>query len=304
MGWGYGGYYGFRPYVSVAERRAIAAREMAKLAKKGRIISPVKIAGRTIATSVWGNSWCTHLESYSDFENRLPRGRTYVRNGSVVDLQITPGKITAMVMGSELYEIDISVVPLKKDRWETLKTQCAGQIKSLLELLKGGVSAGVMEVMSDRETGMFPAPREIKMNCSCPDWAGMCKHLAAVLYGVGARLDSQPELLFTLRNVDPAELVAQAADTLGRLPAPTESTLSGAELSEVFGIDLVEEPAPAPTATTPVAKDMPARARARKSAVKRKKTAKKSPRNVPKSKKKSPAKAGKGKSRKLPPVPF
>jgi uncharacterized Zn finger protein len=242
MGWGYDGYYGFRPYVSVAARQAIAAKEMAKLAKKGRVISPVKIDGRAIAASVWGRAWCAHLESYSDFENRLPRGRTYVRNGSVVDLQIAAGKITALVMGSELYEIEIAITPLKKNRWETLKTQCAGKIKSLLELLKGGMSAGVMEVMANRETGMFPAPKEIKMDCSCPDWAGMCKHLAAVLYGVGARLDAQPELLFTLRHVDPAELIAQATAALGQgAPDGGAPELADAELAEVFGIDLVVE---------------------------------------------------------------
>ena len=247
MGWGYGyGYGGFRPYVSVAQRRAAAAREMAKLAKKGCVVSPVQIDGRTIAHSFWGKGWCDHLESYSDFSNRLPRGRTYVRNGSVVDLQIQPGKIGAKVMGSELYAIDIVITPLKKDRWQALKQRCAGKIKSVLELLKGGISAGVMEVMSHRETGMLPAPQEIKMDCSCPDWAGMCKHLAAVLYGVGARLDRQPELLFTLRQVDPAELIAQAASALTQTSADRAKDLRPDELSDVFGIDLVQEPAVAP----------------------------------------------------------
>jgi uncharacterized Zn finger protein len=251
MGWGYGyGYGGFAPYVSVVQRRATAAREMAKLAKKGQVISPVKLEGRKIAASFWGKGWCDHLESYSDFSNRLPRGRTYVRNGSVVDLQIRPGKISARVMGSELYEIQIAIEPLKKARWEALKKQCAGKIKSVLELLKGGVSAGVMEVMSNREQGMFPAPKEIKMECSCPDWAGLCKHLAAVLYGVGSRLDSQPELLFTLRQVDPAELIAQATKALGRTPEASGEKLGGAELSEVFGIDVIDDAEPEAAANT------------------------------------------------------
>jgi uncharacterized Zn finger protein len=245
MGWGYGyGYGGFRPYVSVAQRRATAARETAKLARKGRVISPVNIDGRTIAHSFWGKGWCEHLESYSDFSNRLPRGRTYVRNGSVVDLQIKPGKISAMVMGSEMYNIEIGIVPLKKDRWQALKRQCAGKIKSVLELLKGGISAGVMEVMSHRETGMFPAPKEIDMDCSCPDWAGLCKHLAAVLYGVGARLDRQPELLFTLRQVDPSELIAQATSALTQV-TDRDKNLRPDELADVFGIDLVQDASPA-----------------------------------------------------------
>jgi uncharacterized Zn finger protein len=284
MGWGYGNdYYGFRPYVSVAQRQAKAAREMAKLQKKGRAISPVKIDGRTIAASVWGKAWCTHLESYSDFSNRLPRGRTYVRNGSVVDLQIAPGKITAFVAGSELYEIDIVITPLKKNRWAELKVQCSGKIKSVLELLKGGVSAGVMEIMSNRDTGMFPAPKEIEMNCSCPDWADMCKHLAAVLYGVGARLDSQPELLFTLRQVDPVELIAQAAASLGKVPADRRSQLAGAELSEVFGIDLVEDAAPNPPRTPSADKPPTPLTKAPKTAPRKPQPKPKSSKNRPKS---------------------
>lgn len=249
MAWrDYGSGYGYPPYVSVAKRRAIAAKEMQKLTKKGQQISPVKIAGRTIAASFWGKGWCQHLESYSDFSNRLPRGRTYVRNGSVVDLQILPGQIKAMVMGSELYRIEISITRLPKDRWEALKRRCAGQIKSVLELLKGGISAGVMEVMAHRAEGMFPAPKEIKKDCSCPDSARLCKHLAAVLYGVGARLDAQPELLFTLRQVDPAELIAQAAESLGATPASGAKALGDDELSEVFGIDLVKTTEQAHTA--------------------------------------------------------
>jgi len=111
-------YYGFRPYVPVAKRRAIAARELEKLRKKGRKISPVVLEGRTIARTFWGKAWCENLERYSDFENRLPRGRTYVRNGSVVDLQIERGQVRATVSGSELYtvRIDIDTIP---------KAQCA-----------------------------------------------------------------------------------------------------------------------------------------------------------------------------------
>jgi len=238
MGWGYYGY-GFRPYVSVAQRRANAMREAKKLEKKGRTLAPVAIDGRKIARSPWGLGWCEHLESFSDFSNRLPRGRTYVRNGSVMDLQIKPGRIDALVMGSELYTIRVDVRPLEQDRWLALQQRCAGKIKSVLELLKGGVSAGVMEVMSHRETGMFPAPGEIKMRCSCPDAAHLCKHLAAVLYGIGARLDGQPELLFTLRKVDPAELVAGATEALAA-PSPAAAEMDNVQLSDVFGIDLVD----------------------------------------------------------------
>src|SRR5687767_1299310 len=195
--WDYGDY---RPYVSVVERRAQAAREVAKLAKKGRKISPVRIEGRKIAHTFWGKAWCENLESYSDYENRLPRGRTYVRNGSVLDLQIEPGRISALVSGSSLYKIEIGITTLVKSSWQGIKRECAGKIGSLIELLQGKLSQGVMGIITRRPGGMFPAPKEISLTCSCPDWAGMCKHIAAVLYGVGARLDHEPELLFTLRR--------------------------------------------------------------------------------------------------------
>ncbi len=179
-------YFQWRPYVSVAQRRANAMRHVAKLAKKGRTISPVKIAGRDIAKTFWGEAWCDNLESYSDFENRLPRGRTYVRNGSVVDLQIKPGLVTAIVSGSELYDVKIRIKPLPASTWRKIGAQCAGQIASIVELLQGRFSKGVMEILTRHDGGMFPSPAEIDMDCSCPDWADMCKHVAATLYGVGA----------------------------------------------------------------------------------------------------------------------
>ena len=195
-------YYGWNPYVPAAQRRAKAAREMRKLRKKGIKIESVEVEGRKIARTFWGEAWCKHLEKFSDYANRLPRGRTYVRNGSVCHLAITKGKIEAIVSGSELYNIDIRITALPANRWKRLRKQCAGQIGSLLELLQGRLSNHVMEIVTDRDRGLFPKPGEIKLSCDCPDWAGMCKHIAAVLYGAGARLDHQPELLFLLRNVD------------------------------------------------------------------------------------------------------
>src|ERR1700757_1546702 len=193
--------YGFRPYVSAAQRRRNAASEMAKLKKKGRSVSPVVVEGRTIVKTFWGKAWCENLERYSDFENRLPRGRTYVRNGSVIDLQIAPGVIEALVSGSEIYQVRLAVTPVSKARWKAICTDCAGAIDSLVELLQGRFSKGVMERICRQNGGLVPSPRELHLDCSCPDSAGMCKHIAAVLYGIGARLDEQPELLFRLHSV-------------------------------------------------------------------------------------------------------
>lgn len=232
-------WYSYRPYVPVAERRAQAKREMDKLRRKGKTIEPVEIEGRTIARSFWGKGWCEHLESFSDFDNRLPRGRTYARNGSVCHLAVQPGRVEAIVSGSELYNITIPIKKLKADRWQAIKQQCAGQVGSMLELLQGKLSEQVMAVVADREAGLFPQPREIEFGCSCPDFATMCKHVAAVLYGIGHRLDSQPELLFTLRGVDPQELIASEIQVPQTDAA--SSTIADDQLSDIFGIDLDEE---------------------------------------------------------------
>jgi uncharacterized Zn finger protein len=238
MGW----YYGFKPYVPVAQRRAEAAREIAKRTKKGQSVCPVCIEGRAITSTFWGQAWCQNLESYSDFANRLPRGRTYVRNGSVVDLKIDKGRITALVSGSSLYEIEIDIAALPKQHWQTLKQHCSGQIGSLVELLQGKLSKSVMELVTDRHRGLFPKPGEIEMNCSCPDWAGMCKHIAAVMYGVGNRLDRSPELLFLLRAVDHAELIEQA---IPKAPAGSKGksrTIATGDLGAIFDIEIENEP--------------------------------------------------------------
>src|SRR5271167_4934285 len=195
-------------YVPVAERRRKAVLAMEKLRKKGHPVAPVKIEGRAIASTFWGKAWCDNLERYRDYANRIERGRTYVRNGSVVDLQIAPREVTAMVSGSEIYKVKVSVGDVAKARWRTLCADCSGGIDSLVELLQGRFSKGVMERICRQDTGLFPRPSEIRFTCSCPDHASMCKHIAAVLYGVGARLDDEPELLFRLRAVDETEMLS------------------------------------------------------------------------------------------------
>ncbi|GMV01857.1 MAG: hypothetical protein AMXMBFR52_15130 [Burkholderiales bacterium] len=258
MSWGY-----WKPYVPVAKRRAQAARVVARVKKAGHEMQPVVIAGRTIARTFWGKAWCDNLEACSDFENRLPRGRTYVRNGSVIDLKIEPGKVRARVVGSSLYQVEIDIAAVPDARWKSLAKDCTGSIASLVELLQGKLSKAVMERICQPKTGLFPAPKDIRLDCSCPDWATVCKHVAAVLYGVGARLDEQPELLFTLRRVDAANLVTQAAE----LPIETKKTpprarvLDDAELADVFGIEMATA-AEAP----PVTKKKPAPRRYRRSA--------------------------------------
>jgi len=235
-------YFGWQPYVPVAERRRQAERKMATLKKKGQSIAPVKIEGRTIAATFWGKSWCTNLERYSDYENRIPRGRTYVRNGSVVDLQIRKGEVTAMVAGSSLYNIKITIAPVAAARWKTICRDCAGTIDSLVELLQGRLAKGVMDRVCRQGDGLFPSPAEIKLSCSCPDWADMCKHVAAALYGVGARLDQAPQLLFVLRGVDEKELVAGAGQDLSLTKPALHAgkVLEQGDVAALFGLEMAE----------------------------------------------------------------
>ena len=239
--------WGWRPYVSVAERRRQAEREMAKLRKMGYPVSPVVIEGRTIVKTFWGKAWCDNLERYSDYASRLPRGRTYVRNGSVVDLQIVPGEVKALVSGSEIYKVVVKVAPVPKGRWRSICQDCAGAIDSLVELLQGRFSKGVMERICRQRSGLFPTPDKIELSCSCPDWASMCKHVAAVLYGIGARLDQQPELLFKLHEVDEKELIAKASKGLplaGKGPV-AEKILGSDDLSALFGLEMAQGTDPA-----------------------------------------------------------
>lgn len=238
-------YGEWKPYVPMAKRRARATREINKLRKKGKGIQPIEIQGRKIARIFWGEAWCNHLERFSDYANRLPRGRTYVRNGSVCHLAISKGKVEAIVSGSELYRVNVNITPLPAKKWKTIRQQCAGQIGSMLELLQGRFSDNVMEIVTDQSKGLFPSPGEIRLACDCPDWAGMCKHIAAVLYGVGARLDHQPELLFLLRNVDHEELITTELDIQSATSAKGKRRrLAGDKLSGVFGVDMDEPVTP------------------------------------------------------------
>jgi uncharacterized Zn finger protein len=258
--------YGWRPYVTVAERQRKAAREMEKLKKKGHPVSPVVIDGRTIAKTFWGKAWCENLERYSDYENRLPRGRAYVRNGSVVDLQIGGGEVKALVCGSEIYKVAVKVTPVSKVRWQSLCSDCGGAIDSLVELLQGRFSKGVMERICQKGTGLFPSPDEIQLSCSCPDWASMCKHVAAVLYGIGARLDQQPELLFKLHKVDEKELIAKAGQglPLARKAPGVEKTLGSEDLSAIFGLEMAQTADAAAPLPVPAAKPKRAKRRVNK----------------------------------------
>jgi len=244
-------------YQDVEEQKKQVQREIAKRKKRGEKfeVLPAPAGQKKLSTTFWGQSWCRNLESYQDYESRLPRGRSYLRQGKVYDLKIESGKLSAVVAGSELYDTSITIQPLPKKQWQQIVKSSAGQIGSMLDLLAGKLGDGLMKVLTDPDEGLFPKPKEIRFICSCPDHADMCKHVSAVLYGVGVLLDTKPELLFTLRNVDQAELLSNASSAAITDLSAAEGDLAGVDLSAIFGIDLsadvaIESPPPAQKKST------------------------------------------------------
>ena len=243
----YGGYYDYPAYESVAEKRSKARKKVAKLRKTDQNISPVEIEGRTIAKNWWGKAWNQNVEAYADFKNRLSRGRSYVTHGCVLDLRVNVGTINATVMGSgkNLYKCVIKIDPLNKAKWDSVKKLAAGRIASLTELLAGKFPKDLESAISAKENGLFPSPTEFHPRCDCPDGAKFCKHLAAVIYGVGNRLDSAPELIFTLRGVDSEEMVAEVVteqkesllQKAANVKTKRRMKLSDKKLSRMFDIE-------------------------------------------------------------------
>lgn len=245
----------YRRYIPVAERRAKAQRLRDRFVAKGKTAAGVSVQGNKIGRTFWGQAWARNLESYSDYANRLPRGRSYLRNGSVVDLQIAAGVVKARVSGTALYTVSVAIRRIPRPRWDTLRRECAGNIESLVVLLQGGFDKKVMENLCRQNTGLFPSPSEITPQCSCPDWAVICKHVAAVFYGIAVRLDERPELLFELRGVRAEELIAAAGeDVAGRaerakgLAQSKRILKDGEDLEALFGLSLVADAAASDTA--------------------------------------------------------
>lgn len=242
-------YRGYPKYVSVDEKTAKAEKKLQQLKKKMPGIAPVILEGTALARTWWGKSWNKNLERYADYSNRIGRGKSYVRHGAVLDLKIEGGRVTALVQGTRAkpYEVVIRIQPVKKANWDLIRKRCQGELRSLPDLLAGKFPKTLGDIFLAEGKGLFPTPKEISFDCSCPDWALMCKHVAATLYGIGARLDEDPLLFFTMRQADTEELVAQAVkdktrELLARAGTKSSRVIADADLSGLFGIDLDVKP--------------------------------------------------------------
>jgi uncharacterized Zn finger protein len=246
-------YWGFPRYVPVAEKRAKAEKKLAALRKRHGNVSPVFIEGSALAHTWWGKSWNRNLERYADYSNRIGRGRSYVRHGAVLDLQIGAGEVRALVQGSQAdpYSVSVTIRGMNRDTWKHIQGTCQGRLGSLAELLAGRLPEDLADLFMEKGRGLFPSPAEIRFDCSCPDWASMCKHVAATLYGIGARLDEDPLLFFTLRKLDVESLLsevvtAKTSEWIARSRHKSSRVLEDTDISGVFGIevdDTSQEPA-------------------------------------------------------------
>lgn len=237
------GYYGFQRYESAAEKKAKANNSLAKMKKKNPDIEPVIIEGRTLAKNWWGKSWNINLESYADYSNRIERGKSYVRNNAVVDLKIFKGKVIAKVQGSRVkpYDVEISIDALNSKKWDHVTELCNNRIDSLEQLIEGKFPKELEVLFTDKKYGMFPSPKEIHFACSCPDWAYMCKHVAAALYGIGARLDNDPMLFFALRDIDGQMLIRKSMERklenmLKNAGKKSKREIAAKDISDIFGL--------------------------------------------------------------------
>ncbi len=239
-------YYDFPKYVPVAEKKAKAEKKLAQLKKKNPGMKPVLLTGKALADTWWGKEWNKNLERYADYSNRISRGRSYVRHGAVLDLQITKGLVKALVQGSRSkpYDVEIRIDAISNKNWAALVSACKGRLESLQTLIGGQFPRELTELFTRKGSGLFPSPDDISFDCSCPDWASMCKHVAAVLYGIGTRLDEDPNLFFVLRNVDSRDLLSTAvAESRNELLSKAKKASSRilepeSDLSAMFGIDL------------------------------------------------------------------
>ncbi len=222
----------YSPRLSIKQLAALAAERLATLCADGAELHPIVNSTRKLAANFWGSAWMKHLARCEAGGLCLAPGRSLLRHGCVLDLNIGPGLITALVSADELYEVNLRIEPLADEQLECLRNACCGRIDSLVSLLEGKVDSAVLEILCAPDGGLLPEPADWHMSCSCPDWAEPCSHAAAAIYAAGVLIDADPMLLFRLRSIDPASLM-----TAPSIPV-IEPAFDADALSSAFGIEL------------------------------------------------------------------
>lgn len=228
---------------SAAELRRKAEQSKKRSADSKKALEPVLIDGRQIAKTWWGEAWCTNLENYADYRNRIGRGKRHVRADTVIDMKMKGGTIKARVQGSRRtpYRVEIEIDPMPEARYKAVLKSLDSRIENLEALVNGDFPMAMKSLFTDLKSGLFPNPREIHFTCSCPGWASMCKHVAAVLYGIGNRLDHDPLLFFAMRGIDVSDFIQRSVkDKLSSMlkNADTHShrIIDDQSVEELFGV--------------------------------------------------------------------
>lgn len=234
-------FYGYFDTPSVAELRQMAKDSLAK----NKDYDPVIFEGNSrskICKSWWGDAWCRNLDRYADWDNRIDRGRSYLRNGTVIDLKMNGGEIYAKVQGSREtpYTVKITIDPINEKKSRKIEKQAAGKIQNIEALLTGTFPESLKEDFF-QEGMLFPSLKEIHFNCSCPDWASLCKHVAATLFGVGVRLDTDPKIFFQMRGINIEDFVEKAISgklekMLKNADKITPRIIKDSEIMNLFGV--------------------------------------------------------------------
>ncbi len=234
--------YDFYEYIPVGQKKLNAQKQIEKLRKKNPDISPVIIEGSKIATKWWGISWNKNLENYADYSNRIDRGRSYVKNGFVIDLKIYPGIVEALVMGSSNtpYKVRVDIEVMSQRDWNRVVSACSNKISNLDELISGKFPIELQELFT-MKNGLFPSSSEIDFSCSCPDWASMCKHVSAVLFAIGAKFDEDPLLFFKLRGIDFEYLIKKSVDEklknmMKNSEQKSKRVIEDEDIDDIFGL--------------------------------------------------------------------
>ena len=234
-------WYDFPVYKPVGDLKSECQSFIKQYKKNNNNIQPVIIEGKKIATTWWGEAWNKNLEKYSDYDNRLSRGRTYVRSGCVIDLKIYETEVIALVKGSSLYTVRVRIAPLLQAKEKALSQKCIDKIENINDLVAGNFPKELAELFQDKKNGLFPSSREIHFSCDCPDDARMCKHVAAVLYGIGRRFDDDPMLFFKLRKINIRELIKNSisekiSGLMSKSKQHSERIIEDSEIDMLFGL--------------------------------------------------------------------